>query len=706
MKNAASPARSGSARRPLLAANAILFVLGLITIAVVVNCFANHSNLRRTVDATKTRAYSLSPRTRQLLADLQGEWTIAMIIVESETDPAALRQIDEVLGRYTEAAEGLSVIRIDPTDSSALGEYDGLLARLRSRYRPGISAYEAALDEGEAAFAELQLFAQQQAGVLEQVAAQLEENDPSRRTILLRGQLLALLAQEGGKVAEEVADARRIDGGGLVPDYETARSMLAQALSQWSSELYDTAQLFQRWRRQDDLDPLLRQLASVANNAFEETARRLAVAADPLRQLPPLELSAIGRQIQQGQAAVIIGPPGAAVIASTQLMPKSNLRQTEGGVSFDQRFRGEQLISATIRSLVLEHMPLVVFVHGEEQSLLAQRDRQADLVGVHNILAASRFDVAEWMVGDGEKPTPDDGQPVAWVVVPPPPGRSLQPTPRQQALIGAVKGLIAAGEPVLLSVYPSLLSRYGQTDPWSELPAPFGLNADTSRVILETVPLAKGETETVHAQAVDDFPHPHPIARALNGRQTYFALPVPLGPADLVPQGVEQYEIAAIEPSPNRRLERDWVSGPQAPQTAAGEQPLPEPVPILIAAERPHPGGQGTQRFILVGSGGWMITNVADVVFKEGGRVALVNPGNHELMLSAVAWLAGLDDLIAPSATSQEIARLTGITEAEEGPWWWLRLDKVRVRWFWISIVGLPGGCLLLGVVVWGVRRL
>ncbi len=89
-----------------------------------------------------------------------------------------------------------------------------------------------------------------------------------------------------------------------------------------------------------------------------------------------------------------------------------------------------------------------------------------------------------------------------------------------------------------------------------------------------------------------------------------------------------------------------------------------------------------------------MLSYIADVVIPLGGeRVALANPGNYELLLSSVAWLAQMDELIAPSPISQQVARLDGITAAVLRVWWWGVL------------AGMPGGCLLLGVAVWVVRR-
>ena len=85
-KKKAKPPRK-LARHAAYAFDLALFLLALVTLAVVVNYFAHRPELRIKLDATKTRAYSLSDQTRQLLAGLQGTWTIALLMVEDAADP-------------------------------------------------------------------------------------------------------------------------------------------------------------------------------------------------------------------------------------------------------------------------------------------------------------------------------------------------------------------------------------------------------------------------------------------------------------------------------------------------------------------------------------------------------------------------------------------------------------------------------------------
>jgi hypothetical protein len=313
------------------------------------------------------------------------------------------------------------------------------------------------------------------------------------------------------------------------------------------------------------------------------------------------------------------------------------------------------------------------------------------------VLRTSRYEVREWDVTK-KTPRPESapGQETVWVVVPPAPGRSIQAAPEVRMMFDAVDRLIADGHNVLLSVYPSLVSKYGQSDPFQVLAQSFGLKPETGHVLFERVQVGQGQTQVSLQAAVRDYSSDSPIGRAVDGQQTTLALPVVLRrvaePASTA--GVVITDVATIEPSPQRWLEPEWT-GEFDQREPRVETVLNEPAAIVVAAERAASSGRGSQRFVLIGSGGWMITNVADAMRDlGGGRSALESPGNHELLLASVAWLAGEDELIAASPLSQEVSRLRGITPA------------VRAAWWWIIVVGVPAGCLLMGLVINWWRRI
>jgi hypothetical protein len=342
-------------------------------------------------------------------------------------------------------------------------------------------------------------------------------------------------------------------------------------------------------------------------------------------------------------------------------------------------------------------MPMVVFVHAGDETFMRNRPQNIDLVGIRNTLEASRYEVREWVAGRDTRPAPQPGQPAVWVIVPPPvpERRSVVAGESELALLGATRDLLADGEPVLLNVAPSLASRLGRDDPWTDLLDALGLESDISRVLVERTRDGAGNTVIQRVFQVVDYEPGHPVAAATHGLRTTFDLPVVLElPAEPRP-GFTATVIAAAQPSPERWIEAEWMLDPQTLPGPAPETRLTEPAPLVVAVEKGHPIEPGArQRAMVVGSGGWLLSYVADLVLGAGGdRAVLLNPGNYELLLASVAWLAGADDLIAAGPVSQQVARLEGLTAG------------VRTFWQWVTIALLPAACLLAGVGVWLVRR-
>jgi hypothetical protein len=315
------------------------------------------------------------------------------------------------------------------------------------------------------------------------------------------------------------------------------------------------------------------------------------------------------------------------------------------------------------------------------------------VVGVKSVLEANRYEVREWIVGTDEQPTFAPGERVVWVVVPPAPQRSIRPTGTESQLVEAAAKLIDDGEAVLLNVYPSLLHRLGQKDAWQAVAMRIGVDADTSKVVLDRIRTGEDQLQVVQWQAIHEFEPGHPIAAAINGQQTTLHFPVAVRPADGAQSQGGAWVIATIQPHEGRWLEDDLMGYTAEGAIDAAKQ-FDELVPVIAAVERKSPTRTGSQRAVVVGSGGWMISNVADrAVPVAGQNVALVNPGNMELLLNSVAWLAGLDDMIAPSPLSQQVSRLRGLD------------DGARTRWGGAIVGGLPLACMVFGTFMWFWRR-
>ncbi len=678
--------------------NLAVYLAAILTIAVVVNVIAAHPALRWRADATKTRAYSLSEQTLNLLENLEGDWTIAVIITTDGVDRALMRQVEQVLDRYDRASPNLSVVRIDPADPESLDSYEAMLIRLRRGYAEPIAEYDAALAEGRRTLERFTVFLQQQTGSLVTVRNGLPENDAARSQIEQLLAIISLRLEQVQQVEIELDRALAFDESRPLPDYETARSILAVSLDTWADEFFRIVELFNGWRDNPATDMAVRRFAAAHRDEYDGWVQELALRADPLKQLPPLELARVGRSLEAGETAIVFGPHGAAVIPPEQMFSRLNLRRRGSDtVTFDQRFRGEQAISAAIRMLSDGgEMPVVVLVHAQDESLLSRRAQNIDFMGAAEILRASRFDVREWIVPRSEKPRVPRDRTTVWVVVPPPiPERiTLTITEGEQKLIDATGGLIADGEAVLLSLTPSALTRTGMSDPWRDLAAVFGLTVDTTRTVFESARDEAGQPINQRVIQLSNYPPGSAIGSAVHGQQTVFDLPLVIKLDDAVAPDVRREVVLAVEPAHDRWLETDWMLNPDSLDEPTADQRFDRPLPLVVTAERRNPVKAGPQRILVVGSGGWLLSYLADVVVPVGGdRMVLVNPGNFELLMAGITWLAGDDDRIAASPVSRQVARLEGVTES------------VQSLWRWVALAIMPGGCLALGIFVWTVRR-
>lgn len=641
--------------RIMISATLLLFSL------VAINSIAMNESVRERIDVTGSRAYTLSEQTAQLLDSIDKPWKIVVLLDDTEVERSVLRQVDEVLRRYQDGSEFVSVTRINPTDSDALIQYDELLRDLIQLYGDELSNAEQEIQDGVDTFKSLMVFASSTSAWAEALASVKSTSDEEETLRTLSG-ALALLGNEGGLILEEIEKSMKVDSSQPLPRISTARDVLVAATGRWSKEIAEVA----RWLGQSRSS----SISTICSNeapSFENMARELAQQDDALRRLGTLELGQLATQLSVGEGAIIMSPKRATMIPASLIFPKSVGNQMT--VATDQRFRGEQIVSSAMRSLQSTLLPTVVFVHAEEKSLMSRRDNNVDLWAARGLLETSRIDVREWVPFDGSRPNIGDG-PVVWVVIPPSSRAGLEISQREQALLDSVKDLLARNEPLMLNMQPSLLPRYGQKDPWAKLVESIGLSVDTEKVLAEQVAVGPNKLGVQKSQMINEMNSEHLISRAVNGRQIYFPLPVSV-------QG--GMPLIMIEPSEDRWFEPRW----ETKQNDIGSnEPITNSVSIANAVV--HHGGA---RAIVVGSSGWLLSWAADRATSLGGnKIVMVNPGNSEFLLASVEWLAGLDDWIAAGPIGQQSNRVSGLSK------------NAYFVWTALLIIVLPA--LLLGSTV------
>ena len=504
-------------RRPSLQVTKIIICgISLLASLIAINELALQEQFRIRIDATGSRTYTLSDQTTSFLQSLDEPWRMVVLMDETLTERSTTKQVDEVLRRYEEASEMMSVDRIDPANPTSIHAYEVLLQDVMEIYAGELQNAEAAIRQGTKTFQELMTFASSESAWSELVS-QLEVTAKELETLKTMTTSLALLGRDGKLILDEVDKAMFVDMAKPLPRLAIARDILAAANGRWSRELSEVA-----WWLQENRSGELALAAKEEAVAFESMAAKLAKSDDTLRRLGRLEFGELAMQLTEGQGAILMSPTRAMMISAKLLFPTG---RSSSGIAQDQRFRGEQIISSALRSLIAEEVPQVVFVHAEEQSLLIKSKEGADIAAVQGLLESSRFRVLEWIPADSARPSLDDG-PVVYVVIPPSSRAGLEISQREQSLIDAVTGLLAGNESVMLNVQPSLLPRYGQVDPWSLLLKQIGIEANTSKVILQQVATGPQQIYIQRAQLIERSVGNHAIARAVDFTPNLYAVAI------------------------------------------------------------------------------------------------------------------------------------------------------------------------------------
>ncbi|MEY3143595.1 MAG: hypothetical protein RLY21_2088 [Planctomycetota bacterium] len=645
-----------------------VFVIACIALAGAVVALCATPPLRVEVDATKTRSYSLAPPTVDLLKDLEGPWKVLLFVDAADADPAVLRQIDEVLQRFRDANSSIDARRIDPVDAESAGEFEKALSELVASREGEIARAEKSIASALEVYDAFRAASAGQPAGLRAAAQQLPADSQVRRALEQFAGLFAQVSTDGEQFRSRVVEMTKTSPTRPLPDIEGARSALAQGFRVWGDQLASAAALFGQWRSQPALPASVRGVVASRIEPFEELASRMQGARQELEALPSVEIDALGRELLTGEAAVVVGRGRLAVIPAWRIFPRTVGSQGTERISYSWGFRGEEVLSGAIRSIASDSMPQVVFMHCERESLFRSKQDNNDLVAVVDALRSAGYGIAEWTPGRGERPTVPSGRSQVFVVLPALRRTQLELSREERLLVSEAEALVRDGQPVLLTAGRSMLAVLGQPDPWENLLATFGVEVDAARVVLELVAKDDGTPEVRTWQLIERIRADSPLASRLSGRAILLNQPMAIRLADPLPTGVSASVAVEIEPGRERWIADDWRGDGDGVREVPESKRLKEALPVCVLAERS--GAAGTQRVAVVASGGWLLSSLADLSDSlGGGRTALVNPGNRELLLATVAWLADRKDLLDGGISGREVPRIEGLDEAPRRVW-------------------------------------
>ncbi len=707
-KSQSADNHSAAARRVKYGLSTALILLAMTFSCVVIVAIGSARHVR--FDVTSTGTHTLSPRTLEILARLDSPHEVFVVADFSQVDPRALDRVHDVLVEFDQRSEHLRFSAVDALAPEERTEFSSLIQRLTALYQDNLAEHRDAINDAVAGLAPLAGQLTALGNQLSQISAQLESVPALAHLVEQASQSAAVLRTFSRDVAALEVSTNRILEERIantdLPPVDDAADALAQPISRLTRQLEALTVYF------DQLAPAIENEApstaylvrTAAGNA-QQTRADSATLADRLDRLPALQLMAIVRSIQAGPTIIVAASDGATAIRFSSLFPAATATNADDTSVANLRFAGEELIASAIASLSASDAPIIIFTHADPSPLLDDAGDpvsprgEAFLGRLIDHLRLRRIDAREWLVSVDDSPPnlieidPEARRPVVFVTISHPAAASPEAAAGVVKLADATQALLDSGESLLISVEPSTLPRIGTPDPLVESLAPLGVEVKSGMTVLRRRSSPLGVSVFPGQLLTPSDAFDHPIARAIEGLDLLLPWPVAMNITEDATSAAPLLDLPAND---DVWAESEWAGfRTMAPAQRAmlSNPPAPDPQfddvegPWTLAAtiDRRLNDLARNQRVVVVGANGWFFDEFTQQARIVDGVTTAKYPGNAELFDAAIYWLAGQEELIAPSPTSMRVARIGPLTNGQLG------------ALHWGFIVGLPALVLLAG---------
>jgi len=686
-----------AARRTKYGLNVAVTMIVATAIMVLLNALAGAllSSGPYRHDMTVTRQYSLSAQTLKVLQELTEPCRIVTVMATS--GPYGQQAID-LVDEYAARGKHISAEHIVP--GRDLGRQLALLQSMRDRFKEQLDPVHEAMRDLHDVLEKLRTdLAPGQQALLRQLIAEEQLSDESARAFAK--QVASVYQARLGAMQRELAGVEQ-QLEQPMPDYAACQQQLETVVADLSEGIFaPTIAQFAAWaERLGTAAAVKEQLLGLID--------QFSAASDQLQQAQQAMLNAelpqayddLLNELAQDNIVVISNAEHVRVLALADMFRQDESQELRGERQTQVRFLGEELLTGALVSTGLAHPPMVVFVHSADMPALGPR-------GTHTYVAerlrSVRFDVQQWcptgQMGPMGQPAPPQPMPqpqadqqVIWVIMPAEPPNPMNPmaSGSEAQIAEFVSGRLDAGDAALMILSPSQVFSFAPS-PSANVLERFGVTAQLDRVILTQRVLPDQRKIAVNHHSIRTWPDASPITAALAGMPgvCLFASPLIIGveaDAKIVPLVTVSGEQIWAQTNPDIEHLAEATFDPAA-------APPDGQFVVACAIQR------NDQRCVVVADPlcfSDTITTNADPGLRAPGLAGILGaayPGNAELFVNSVYWLAGLDQLIAASPRAQDIRRIDAISPG----------GLVALRW--AMLVGMPAAALLLGGSVWWVRR-
>ncbi len=715
-------------RRTRYGLNVTVAVLAALGVVALLNLLAfTYLKQVRPIDLTATGQYSLSPQTRKVLSSLQADHEIVTLFgsADPELDPAEITRARDLVDQYARFGNRLKVDHISADLQTT--RVEGYLARLHGRFQTQLTPIKTAIEKAQHELTQLRQPMAGQQGLLTSAAADPALHDDTVKQFLtLAGQAFTRLDGDIESVNQQVTKALT----GAMPAYTSAKDAIEDVLVRLDERFYrpmitETQRLVQA----DRLPPAVKEKMLALVERITPTRAVLQSALAQLRAVQPvLEYDQVREQITNNpNPIVLMGKDKVRVLWLSQMFRRAALQpgqELPAGERPERLFQGEEHLTGALLAMQLDKMPMVVFIStgqrsatgpGGEYSLVTER------------LTTMNYVVRSWnpmgqMMAMGQRmppqppPEPEPGQKVVWVLTPSeqagPMGFGVSPG-EDQAVNFLQERMNQHGEPAMVIIGASLAQRFGQVSPALAVLESWGITVRTDQVVFREVTGPDGRARAQSQFQIDDWANGLPITQAIAGLRGVFlqVSPIELGKVNTSAAETTTATTTSVTVDNNNNTNNNqavpkvthWplveITGRDIWADAQFERfpdirrdPAKAKDRYIIAAA----AQKDNQRLTVFADPAWATDAIIDYGALGPGTARLtraVFPANAELFVNSVQWLAGLENLIAAGARTQDIRRVMALT------------DTQRLTINWVLLAGLPTVVIIAGVMVGLMRR-
>ena len=619
------------------------------------------------VEAATLFSGSLQPATGRLIATCEPPLNVTLLSSAGNSDTAALRNARGIMARLAgQVVSNGTIVGLQEFDSLAISDAEqsaAMFEMIEAGESKNVSAWRDAITKGLTALRSIESFSDAAAPQIQTLLKALAKDDATRGKLEMCVAAMQKTATDGHVVREAISQMASATPDKPLGNIEGAGRKLAIELKWWSSTLQEVSDISGK-RLQSGTPALITSARQTERNCVAQ-AELAKVAQDRIDQLPPLRLSEVTSAMRYPPTLIISGANGVAAIPAWQM-----------NASVDAT---ELALAEAIRCVQGAPRIVVTIVHSQTKSPLESVTSGGDLSLIVQSLCAARMEVQEWNPFKGARPLTQAGKRV-WIVIPPLDRSAQEPDPAENALLAATRGLLAQNESVLVIATPNPFAAMGISDPWADLLLFAGLRAKSGQVVLDLVTQSENTKEI---RSFVEFPgssSTHPATLAAANENILWPMPIPI--EIKTTESWNAFPMESIPPAGQRWIETDPRVASRTMDAAPVGKVFTQAIPVLVAAQR-----DDGARVAMSGGLSWLLTLHGGIL--DGEQGALRYPGNRDVLIGVIRWLAGSEPIATVSATGR-IPQLSHSTRIMLGSG---------------ALVIIPFCMAFTGAMIWKARR-